>query len=133
VQLLRQLPASQVDGLHEMATPCTQVPSPSHKLAGTNSSRPVQVDWRQTVPMAYLAQPPWPLQTPLWPQVSGGSRRQTRWMSSPPAGTAEHSPGRSGRLQATQAPVQETLQQTPSAQALLAHSVSRSQSAPSGR
>src|SRR5215207_10421527 len=123
VQAVMQTPSSQVDGLQEIATPTMQVPSPSQTLGGTNLSRPSQAPSLHTVPCANLAQPPWPLQKPLWPQVSGESSRQTSCGSSAPAGTGAHSPMRSGWLQLTQAPVHSTLQQTPSAQKFEARSL----------
>jgi hypothetical protein len=36
VQLLRQVPSSQVEGAQVIAEPCTQAPSPSHRPAGMN-------------------------------------------------------------------------------------------------
>jgi hypothetical protein len=77
VQLRRQLPSAQTDGMQEIGNPSRQVPSPSHWLAGTNRSLPLQPESLQMVPVAYLAQPPWPLQKPLWPQVSGPSCRHS--------------------------------------------------------
>jgi hypothetical protein len=65
VQLLRQAPASQVEGAQESATPCTQVPSPSQRPAGVNLSLPSQLASLQTVPAENFAQPPCPLQKPL--------------------------------------------------------------------
>ena len=62
VQLFKQEPASQVDGAQASATPFTQTPSPSQRLAGTKFSLPSQLESLQIVPAAYLAQPPWPLQ-----------------------------------------------------------------------
>ncbi len=58
VQAVMQVPSSQVDGLHEMATPTIHMPSPSQTLGGTNFSRPSQAPSLQTVPAANLAQPP---------------------------------------------------------------------------
>jgi hypothetical protein len=75
VQLVMQVPSSQVDGAHERATPTMQAPSPSQVLGGMNFSRPSHAPSLQTVPWANLAQPPCPLQNPLWPQVSGESSR----------------------------------------------------------
>ncbi len=50
VQLLRQLPASQVDGRQVTGRPGWQTPSPSHRPAGTNSSLPRQAGGMQTCP-----------------------------------------------------------------------------------
>jgi hypothetical protein len=123
-QLVMQAPPSQVDGLHEIGAPSRQVPSPSQVPAGMNRSAPSQPPSLHRVPVLYLAQPPWPLQNPLCPQVSGSSLRQTPWGSFSPAGTGEHCPSCSGTLQATHAPVQLTLQQTPSTHSSESHSAS---------
>jgi hypothetical protein len=97
------------------------------------SNSPWQLPSLQTVSAAYFAQPPWPLQTPLWPQVSGESVRQSMCGSATPAPTGAHSPIISGWLHARQAPVHATLQQTPSAQKFDEHWVPSVQGAPSGR
>jgi hypothetical protein len=44
VQLFRQESTSQVEGLQSIGTPGSQTPSPLHRPAGTNDSRPRQ-DW----------------------------------------------------------------------------------------
>jgi hypothetical protein len=116
VQLWRQLPRAQVDGAQPMATPTMQVPSPSHTLAGTSWPGPSQAESLHRVPGACFAQPPRPLQRPLCPQVSGESRRQIPCGSTSPSTTGAHCPRLSASLQLTQAPVQATLQQTPSTQ-----------------
>jgi hypothetical protein len=85
------------------------------------------------VPAAYLLQPPSPLQRPLCPQESCGSLRHCACGSGRPAGTTAHSPALPGRAQATQAPVQATLQQTPSAQNPEAQSAAVAHIAPRGR
>ena len=65
VQAVMHVSPSQVDGAHDSATPAMQAPSPSHRPGGMNLSRPSQAPSLQTVPAAYLAHPPCPLQTPL--------------------------------------------------------------------
>lgn len=95
-QLVRQAPSSQVEGLHSSGRPTMQVPSPSQELGGMNLSLPSHEPSLQVVPALYLAQPPWPLQKPLWPQVSGPSSRHMPWGSLSPAGTGAHSPIMSG-------------------------------------
>jgi hypothetical protein len=70
------------------------------------------------------------LQAPLDPQVSGGSIAQTPWGSGAPAAEGVHWPILPGSLQLTQGPLQATLQQTPSAQKPLSHSVPAWQTAP---
>jgi hypothetical protein len=132
-QLVRQVPSAQVDGAQEIGAPATQVPSPSQLLGGIRLAGPAQLGCAHTVPAAYLVQAPWPLQKPLWPQVSMGSTRQSSCRSLAPAGTAEHSPALSGRLQATQAPVQATLQHTPSAQNPDSHCSASVQATPGAR
>jgi hypothetical protein len=59
------LVASHFEGLHEMATPGTQVPSPSQVLGGTNWPVASHIPSAQTVSAGYFAQAPCPLQTPL--------------------------------------------------------------------
>jgi hypothetical protein len=49
--------------------PATHVPLPLHVLAGIMLP-PAQDDWRQTVPEAYFAHAPSPLQRPLAPQLA---------------------------------------------------------------
>jgi hypothetical protein len=132
VQLFRQLSASQVAGAQGMGAPDSHSPSPLHRPGGTNCSRPWQVCGWQTWPAGYFAQPPRPLQTPLCPQDPGGSTLHTPCWSGEPAGTGRHSPRRCPWLQLTQAPVQPTSQQTPSAQNPESHCEACSQGIPCG-
>ena len=63
---------------------------------------------------------------PRWTRRSRAARsRQTPWGSTSPAGTGVHWPILPGSRQLTQGPLQATLQQTPSAQDPLSHSVRR--------
>ena len=131
VQVVAQLSPTHMDGAHGIATPATQVPTPSHAEGGMNSvAAPAHPPRAQTVPTAYLAHPPCPLQKPLSPQVSGGSRRHTSCGSGTPAGAGRHSPTNSGRAQLTHGPLQARLQHTPSAQKPEAHSVPLAQGTP---
>jgi hypothetical protein len=101
--------------------------------AGRKLSMLAQVEMAQMVLGAYLAHPPSPVQVPVCPQVSGASWRQALWGSAAPAGTEAHSPIVSGWLQLTHAPVQGTLQQTPSAQFPESHCSALEHTVPTGR
>ena len=70
---------------------------------------------------AYFAQPPMPSQVPVCPQLAGPWSRQTPRGSGASASIGQQRPSRPVRLQVTQAPLQATLQQTPSAQKPDAH------------
>jgi hypothetical protein len=133
--LLAQLPlqvfCAQTKGAQATGLPSTQVPAPSHTLMGI-SLPPEQLAGLHSVPAAYLAQPPCPLQVPDMPQPARGSTRQTPCGSGLPAGAGLHSPILPTCLQLKQAPVQGTLQHTPSAHEPEAHSLASPQTAPSG-
>ena len=131
VQLALQVLPEQAYGEQGTGAPTEQVPEPSQTLIGT-SLPPEQLPGRHSVPEAYLAQPPRPLQAPLRPQLSRGCIAQTAWGSGLPAGAGVHSPMVPTWLQLTQGPVQERLQQTPSAQNSLAHSAAAPHTAPRG-
>ncbi len=133
VQLLRQAPAWQVEGAQEMDTPVSQLPSPSHRPAGTKLPLPSQLACLQTVPAGQRLQPPCPLHVPIWPQLLSGSRPQTPRLSIAPAGAGTQRPASMGSLHETQGPVQATLQQTPSAQNPESHWVPSSQGCPACR
>lgn len=85
-----------------------------------------------TVPAAYFAQPPWPLQSPLAPQVSARSATHTPLGSGLPSGMGAHSPILPGSVQLTHAPAQARLQHTPSEQCPESHSFVLWHEAPSG-
>lgn len=72
----RQAASAQVYGAQLIGEPVMHVPAPSQMLAGINVA-PEQAAALQIVPAAYLLHPPCPLQTPLWPHVSGPCRVQT--------------------------------------------------------
>jgi hypothetical protein len=133
VQLCLQPPSWQMKGAQSSGWPLTHSPSPSHSEAPIKVRPALQMPMPQEVPAACLAQPPWPLHMPLWPQVCGESMRQMPWGSGMPTGTGTHSPMRSGWLQLTQPPVQAWLQHTPSEQNPLAHWSAPAQAAPGGR
>jgi hypothetical protein len=133
VQLARQAPAAQVDGEQEMATPSSHVPSPSQRPAGVKELVPSQALGLQMVPAGQRLQPPWPLQIPICPQLASGSDMQMPCRSRPPAGVGTQAPAWRGSSQDTQAPVQATLQQTPSAQKPESHWAASSQGAPTCR
>ena len=131
MQLSLQAPSAHKKGAQVMGAPLTQLPVPSHTLGGIRLATE-QAPSRQMVPAANFEHPPWPLQTPLCPQVSDNSRSQTLCGSVWPTGTGVHWPIRPTSLQLTHAPVQPTLQQIPSAQKPDSHSAVAAQTAPSG-
>jgi hypothetical protein len=104
---------------------------PLHALAGIMLP-PEQEEGRQTVPDAYLAQPPKPLHRPLWPQLVAPASTHIPCGSFTLAATARHSPSLPAWSQLTQAPVQDRLQQMPSAQKPDSQSANRAQVEPSG-
>jgi hypothetical protein len=69
-QLPRQVLFAHMKGAQLIGALDTQEPSPSHTLGGTKLA-PEQEPGRQSVPPAWRAHPPRPLQTPVWPQLSG--------------------------------------------------------------
>ncbi len=131
VQLALQALAAQTKGAQGTGAPTRQVPAPSHTLIGI-SLPPEQAPARHSVPAAYLAQPPWPLQVPLSPQPDRGWAAHSACGSALPAGAALHSPSLPTWLQLTQGPLQAMLQQTPSVHEPEAHSPAAAQTAPSG-
>jgi len=93
---------------------------------------PLQAGAMQMIWDANFAQPPKPSHAPVVPQVAGACTAQTLCGSDPPASTGQHVPPRPGWLQLMQAPLQATLQQTPSAQNVDLHSLFAVQTAPFG-
>jgi hypothetical protein len=75
-----------------------------------------------TVPVAYLLQPPAPSQRPFVPQLPAPRSLQTCRLSIVPAAMGVHVPRADASAQLLHAPVQASLQQTPSTQKLDAQS-----------
>jgi hypothetical protein len=96
------------------------------------SRSPLQDGARQIVSAAYLAHPPIPSQAPVWPQVAGALVEQIPWGSESFTAIGQQVPIRPLWAQLTQAPVQATLQQNPSAQKFEAHCELAVQTAPIG-
>jgi len=96
------------------------------------SRSPLHDGGTQIVSAAYTAQPPMPSQAPVCPHDGCPLSLQTPWGSSPPVSTGQQVPTRPVWLQLTQAPLQPTLQQTPSVQNPDAQSLSLAHMAPGG-
>lgn len=107
------------------------MPSPSQVPAVFRRS-PLQEGATQTVSAANLAHPPIPSQRPVWPQVAEVVGVQIWCGSGLPTAIGQQVPMRPLWLQLTQAPVQATLQQNPSAQKFEAHCEAVVQTAPIG-
>jgi hypothetical protein len=93
---------------------------------------PVQDGATQMVSAANLAQPPIPSHRPVWPQVAMAVAAQIPCGSLLFAAIGQQVPIRPLWSQLTQAPVQATLQQNPSAQKFEAHCAALVQTAPMG-
>jgi hypothetical protein len=106
-------------------------PLPS-QVKGAVALPPVQVAALQTVPTAYLRQPPEPLQVPSLPQPAEPWSLHVPVGSAPPAGTATQTPADPGRAQDMQVPAQAVEQQTPCWHWPLAHSSPIPHSCPTG-
>ena len=84
----------------------------------------------QEIPGVYVAQLPAPSQTPVVPQLANPVSIQTAAGSAAPAATGEQVPCFPLTAQDIQLPHGPLLQQTPSVQKLLRHSVPNTQAAP---
>jgi hypothetical protein len=84
----------------------------------------------QMMSRGYLAQAPNPSQVPFVPHVADPSSLQRPRGSGEPRSMGQQVPSRPLRLHELQAPVQATLQHTPSAQCSEAHSLFALQAAP---
>jgi hypothetical protein len=107
------------------------VPSPS-QVPAVFSRSPLQKGARQIVSAAYLAHPPIPSQRPVCPQVAEALAEQIPCGSGAFTAIGQQVPIRPLWSQLTQAPVQATLQQNPSAQKFDAHCEPAVQTAPIG-
>gem|GEM_PF-2653044 len=96
------------------------------------SRSPLQKGARQIVSAAYLAHPPIPSQRPVCPQVAEALAEQILCGSGAFTAIGQQVPIRPLWSQLTQAPVQATLQQNPSAQNFEAHCEPAVQTAPIG-
>jgi len=89
-----------------------------------------QLSVPQTVPGAYIWQPPAPSHKPSVPQDSLPRSLQPLRGSAAPAATLKHWPGEPGRLQLRQAPPHELWQHTPSTHWSDSHSLGSVQGTP---
>ena len=85
-----------------------------------------------SVPAGYLWQPPAPSQVPSVAHDEACWSTQTPWGSAAPDGTGAQVPSEVDSAQLRQVPVQAALQQTPSAQNPLTHSLAAAQGCPMG-
>ena len=113
---------------HDWVVVIWQVPVPLHVRGGVYVD-PAQLCCTQTVPLAYIRQPPPPSHAPSLPQVEGSL--VAHWPSgSSPAGTSVQAPSAAARPQDRHAPVQAVRQQVPCSQKPLAHSAAVVHDAP---
>lgn len=113
------------NGAHEPVVATLQVPEPSHVRALVSVIDPVgQLEPTQTVPAAYFAQAPAPLQTPVVPHDAAPWSLQVEVGSGWPLGTLLHVPASAAdTLHDLHVPLQFVEQQTPWLQKPDLHSV----------
>jgi hypothetical protein len=129
-QLVLQLVAPQMYGLHDRSAPAAQVPLVSQRGAGC-SAPALQESVPHVVLAAYLRQAPMPLHWPSRPQVVAPS--SAHWpRGSIPSGTFRHVPSLPATAHDLHVPVQVAEQQRPCAQIAELHSASAPHAAPSG-
>jgi hypothetical protein len=128
--LLVQLPSHRlVVGSHEYGAqgrlmPPAHAPLPS-QIFTPDSPSPSQMPVLQMVSATYRRQAPLPSQVPSCPQVAGVAALQVlESLGVAPAATKVQSPSALGRLHALQVPSQAEVQQTPSTQCPVRHSLS---------
>jgi hypothetical protein len=105
------------------------VPEPLHEPVGWNDDAEVQNAPAHCVPLPGCAQAP-PLHRPVLPQMLSVGFEQRPCGSAVLSLTALHVPGLPGRLHASQVLHEPLLQQTPSTQLLVVHSLPRPHDAP---
>jgi hypothetical protein len=104
------------NGVQTVVGPALQRPLPSQTLAPTTAAPSHAPAW-QTVPAAYLWQPPVPSHVPSSPHEETSLIEQSLGArGAPPSGTVEHVPGAPGALHVWQGSAQLELQQSPSTQ-----------------
>ena len=119
-----------MNGAHIWVSGATQAPSPSQRAADF-STVPVHDCGLQMTPEGYLWQAPVPSQTPSLPQLC--TPMSSHWLrGSVPRSAGMQVPTALCRAHVKQASVQAPLQQTPSTQNPLSHSVPTRQDVPSG-
>jgi len=122
-----QRPSMQISAPMQGVSRVSQPPPSLHTRLLT-APGPAQSEPPQEVPARSRRQPPAPSQP-----LEQASSRQVPLGSAPPGGTSEQTPWLPGRAHERQVPPHALLQQRPCEQKLLAHSVARLQTAPSGR
>jgi hypothetical protein len=131
VQRTLHAPSAQRYGPQLWTTAGRHVPAPSQVPGCVTSSSP-HTGGEQIVSAGYLAQAPKPSQVPVWLQLVRPWFTQMPRASRVPASVDQQVPRRPTWLHDTQGPSQATLQQTPSAQWLDAHSLSAAHTAARG-
>jgi hypothetical protein len=113
-----------------LALPITQVPRPS-QVETARWVAMAQLSGAHSVPLGYSRQAPVPSQVPSLPHEVAFSSTHTPCGSGKPAPILVQVPGATGMAQERQAPLQASLQQTPSAQNPERHCLPIWQAAPS--
>ena len=109
-----------------------QAPAPLHELGLVYKAAVQDSAAPQGVAASYTAHPPLPLHRPVVPHELAESDAHFLCGSSAAFATGVHMPSLPASAQDSQAPSQALLQQKPSAQWLLTHSLSAPQMAPGG-
>jgi hypothetical protein len=128
VQLVPQVSPEHWYAPHDVVTPALHVPAPSQVEAACIVALEQLGAW-QTLPAAYLRQPPAPSQKPSVPQVEAGEAEQSLRGLVPGSANA-HVPRLFVAAQVWQVPVQAVSQQTPSTQWPLVQSPAPAQAVP---
>jgi hypothetical protein len=126
--VLHALVPSQANGVQSVMC-AVHWPPPQLYVVSVDAA---QVDGMHIVPVGYVAQAPAPSQAPVVPQVATAMLMQVPAGSVPPGGTAWHVPSWPATAHEWQGPQAAAgrLQQSPSVQWPLKHSVSIMQAAP---
>lgn len=115
VQLVLHAPAVHMNLSHGRSFGVLQTPLPVQVEVGVTELMDEQLESLHLAPLGQKAQPP-PWQVPVVPHDVCAVIRQVACGSALPSLTAVQMPGLAAWLQATQAPLQVALQQTPCAQ-----------------
>jgi hypothetical protein len=131
LQIVLQRPsAAHRNGAHDCPATVSHLPAPSQR-AEVVSVEPLHPISLQIVPAGNLSQAPVPSHMPVDPQVEAASTGHSS-RGSVPSWALTQVPTVPWPAQVTQTPVHALLQQTPSAQKLLAHSAAIVHDAPIG-
>ena len=129
-QAVKHSVALHWNGAQMVVAPGMQPPLPSQVETALRTAM-AQVAGAHSVPAGWKRQPPSPSQVPSLPQLDDFSSTQTLRGSGCPSPVFVHMPGAVGMAHERQAPLQASLQQTPSTQKPERHMVPVVQLAPS--